>query len=302
MASPGNQQCAICIGTLSFHISASKQAQTDERDRLDGTSRAADSAERWKDGNQASRTDVAITSPWENNNRRFGDGCRWRINGLGRALWCHVIIGCRSWPVNRGQPADSGQSPSQSLEDYPRFPAELDLDWVNPWLTLLQQLHWLPIKHRTDFKIANITFRILFMLPNRLICVRPCMPVIPLVPSDSTTLIFPLFCLSAPHLALADTALQPLKSGTLSLYLTVPVPVLTPFLVTSRPTTASRPSTPLNPSPLAPQIRLLWTIVCVYKLYLLTLSWNVGLRQVFFENWQRRQRSASMMVLLLFTK
>ena len=27
--------------------------------------------------------------------------------------------------------------------------------------TLLQQLHWLPIKHRIDFKIANITYRIL---------------------------------------------------------------------------------------------------------------------------------------------
>ena len=27
--------------------------------------------------------------------------------------------------------------------------------------TLLQQLHWLPIKHRTDFEIANITFRTL---------------------------------------------------------------------------------------------------------------------------------------------
>ena len=107
------------------------------------------------------------------------------------------------------------------------------------------------------------------------------MPVIPLVPSDSPTLISSLLRLSAHHLALADTALQPLKSGTLSLYLTVPVPVLTPFVVTSRPTTASRHSTPLNPSPLAPQIRL-WTIVCVYKLYLLTLSWNVGLRQVFF--------------------
>ena len=26
---------------------------------------------------------------------------------------------------------------------------------------LLQQLHWLPIKHRIDFKIANITFRTL---------------------------------------------------------------------------------------------------------------------------------------------
>jgi len=27
--------------------------------------------------------------------------------------------------------------------------------------TLLQQLHWLPIKHRIDFKIANITFHTL---------------------------------------------------------------------------------------------------------------------------------------------
>ena len=25
--------------------------------------------------------------------------------------------------------------------------------------TLIQQLHWLPIKHRIDFKIANVTFR-----------------------------------------------------------------------------------------------------------------------------------------------
>jgi len=53
-------------------------------------------------------------------------------------------------------------------------------------------------------------------------------------------------------------------------HLPVPVPVLTPSVVTSRPTTASRPSNPLNPSLLAPQIRLLLTIVRVYKLYLLT--------------------------------
>ena len=46
------------------------------------------------------------------------------------------------------------------------------------------------------------------------------------------------------------------KSGTLSLYLSVCVPVLIPTVVTSRPTTASKPSNPLNPSPLAPQIRL----------------------------------------------
>jgi len=49
----------------------------------------------------------------------------------------------------------------------------------------------------------------------------------------------------------------------------VPVPVLIPFVVTSRPTTASSPSTPLNPSPFAPQIRLCWPL-CAFILYLLT--------------------------------
>jgi len=96
------------------------------------------------------------------------------------------------------------------------------------------------------------------------------MPVIPLVPSDSSTLISSLLRLSAHHLALEASALQPLKSGTLSLHLSIPVPVLIPSVVTSRTTTASRPSSSLNPSPLAPQIRLLLTIVRLYKLYLLT--------------------------------
>ena len=54
------------------------------------------------------------------------------------------------------------------------------------------------------------------------------MSVIPLVPSDSTTLISSLLRLSAHHLALEALASQPLKSGTVSLYLSVPVPVLTP--------------------------------------------------------------------------
>ena len=93
------------------------------------------------------------------------------------------------------------------------------------------------------------------------------MPVIPLVPSDSPTIISPL---STHHLALTVSASQPLKSGTQSLHLSVPVPVLIPSVVTSRPTTATRPSIPLNPSPLAPQIRLLLITVRAYELYLLT--------------------------------
>jgi len=67
------------------------------------------------------------------------------------------------------------------------------------------------------------------------------------------------------HLTLVVSAcsMQLLKSGTLSLHLSVPVLVLIPFVVTSRPTTASRPSNPLNPSLLAPQIRLLLTIIVI---------------------------------------
>jgi len=96
------------------------------------------------------------------------------------------------------------------------------------------------------------------------------MPFIPLLPSDSPTLISSLLRLCAHHLALEASVLQHFKSGTLSLYLSVPVPVLIPSVVTSRPTTASRPSNPLNSSLLVLQIQLLLTIVRVYKLYLLT--------------------------------
>jgi len=80
-------------------------------------------------------------------------------------------------------------------------------------------------------------------------------------------------------LALAALASQPLKSGTLSLYLSVPVPVLTPSVITSRPTTASRPSNPLNPSALAPQIRLCWPLRAFINIftYLLTyINHRVG--------------------------
>jgi len=110
-----------------------------------------------------------------------------------------------------------------------------------------------------------------FILPNRLSYVHPCMPVIPLVLSDSPALISSRLRPSAHYLALAASASQPLKPGTLSLYLSIPVPVLIHSVVTSRPTTVSRPSNPLNPSPLVPQIQLLLTVVHVYnKLYLLT--------------------------------
>ena len=85
--------------------------------------------------------------------------------------------------------------------------------------------------------------------------------------SNTNLLPVPFVCTSFGSRSFSAAAL---KSATLSLYLSVPVPVLTPFVVTSRPTTAIRPSNPLNPSFLAPQIQLLLTIVRVYKLYLLS--------------------------------
>ena len=121
--------------------------------------------------------------------------------------------------------------------------------------TLLQQLHWLPVKHRIDFKIANITFRTLH-------CSQPAYLRSSLHARHSTRSLrlSNTNLLSAPFVRTSfgsrSFIVAALKSEALSLYLSVPVPVLTPFVVISRSTTASRPSTPLNPSPLAPQIRL----------------------------------------------
>jgi len=113
---------------------------------------------------------------------------------------------------------------------------------------------------------------VLFILLSWLTYVHPCTPVIPLVPSDSPKLISSLLHLSTHHLALAASASQPIKSGTLSLYLSVPVPVLIPSVVTSRPTTASRPSNPL-------------CTFINYILYLLTC--NVS--QLIFEDWAHQR-------------
>jgi len=99
------------------------------------------------------------------------------------------------------------------------------------------------------------------------------MPVIPLVPSDSPTLISFLLRLSAHHLALAAASVSQLLKLELFLsYLSVHVPVLIPFVVTSRPTTVSRPSNPLNPSPLAPHIRLCWPL-CTFINYIYLLTY-----------------------------
>jgi len=79
--------------------------------------------------------------------------------------------------------------------------------------------------------------------------------VILLVLLDSPTLIFSPLRLSAPHLAPCSFS------------------IAAPKIWNSLPPSlriCTRPSSPLNPFLLAPQIRLLLTIVHVYKLYLLT--------------------------------
>ena len=102
--------------------------------------------------------------------------------------------------------------------------------------TLLQQLHWLCIKHHIDFKIANVTFRTLYSS-------QPAYLRSFLHPSHSTRSLrlSNTNLLSVPfvHTSFGTPAsvLQPLKSGTLSLYLSICVPVLIPSVVISRPTT-----------------------------------------------------------------
>jgi len=87
------------------------------------------------------------------------------------------------------------------------------------------------------------------------------MPVIPLVLSDCATLISSLPRLSAHHLALAASALQPLKSGTLSLQLSVPVPALIPSVVTWRPSGSQPLSSCASDSAFADHCACFWIII-----------------------------------------
>ena len=66
---------------------------------------------------------------------------------------------------------------------------------------------------------------------------------------------------------LAASALQLLKSGAFSLHLSIPVPVLVPSVITSRPTTASRPSNPLNPLLLRLRFGFCWPL-CTFINYI----------------------------------
>ena len=76
---------------------------------------------------------------------------------------------------------------------------------------------------------------------------------------------FSLLRLSAHHLALAVSAPKIWNSITLSLRTCT-----SPEYLSSSPQDPLRPSNLLNSSPLSPQIRILLTIVPVYKLHLLT--------------------------------
>jgi len=136
--------------------------------------------------------------------------------------------------------------------------------------TLLQQLHWLSVKHRIDFKIANITFRTLH-------CSQPAYLRSSLHACHSTRSLR----LSNTNLLSAPFVRTSFGSRSFSvavpkIWNSLPLSLRTctspdTFVVTSRPTTASRPSTPLNPSHLAPQIRLCWPLCAfINYIYLLT--------------------------------
>ena len=130
-----------------------------------------------------------------------------------------------------------------------------------------------------------------------------------------------LFRLFALDLAPAASELQLLKSETLSFQLFDCVPGRTLFVVIPRLAISSRPSNQLNASLLAPRIRLLLTILRIYKLYslthslthsltkltyphlltisLLTHTFNPGLKPTCFTNIANRRPSVSLMNALL---
>ena len=122
-------------------------------------------------------------------------------------------------------------------------------------LTLFRQLHWLPIQHRIDFKIANITFRTLHSSQPAYLrsSLHACHSTRSLrlsnllsAPFVRTSFGAQSFSVAAPKI---QNSLRPsLRTGTSR--------VVIYSVVTSRPTTASRPSNPLNLCLLARQIRL----------------------------------------------
>ena len=137
--------------------------------------------------------------------------------------------------------------------------------------TLLRHLHWLPIKHRINFKITNITFCTL--RSSQLVYLwsgQSCKLIILLVLSGSQTPIYSVLHSFALHLVPGVTALQLLKFGALSLQLFECVPVMTLSVINSKAILPAGLPTHLVLSLLAPQIRLWLIIVLIYKLYLLT--------------------------------
>ena len=140
--------------------------------------------------------------------------------------------------------------------------------------TLLQQLHWLPIKHCIDFKIANVTFRTLHcsQLAYLRSSLHACHSTHSLRLSNTNLLSAPFVRTSFGSRSFSVTAPKIWNSLPLSLCTCTSPYMVTPSVVISRPTTASRPSTPLNPS-LAPQIWLCWPLCAfINYIYLLTVT------------------------------
>jgi len=97
------------------------------------------------------------------------------------------------------------------------------------------------------------------------IYIQSCMLIILLVLSRCQKPIRSLFRLFAPY-ARSFSVAAPKICNSLPPALRMCTAAPTPFVVISRLTISSRPSNPLNAFLLAPQIRILLTIVHVYKL------------------------------------
>jgi len=131
-----------------------------------------------------------------------------------------------------------------------------------------QQFHYLHIKHRIDFTIANITFRTLHCSQPAYLrsSLHACHSTCSLRLSNTNRLSAPFVRTSSGSRSFSVAAPKIWNSLPLSLRTCTSPDTFRRHLKTH----ASRPSTPLTPSALAPQIRLLLTIVHAYKLYLPT--------------------------------
>ena len=142
--------------------------------------------------------------------------------------------------------------------------------------TLLQQLHWLPIKHRIDFKIANITFRTLHCSQPAYLrsSLHACHSTHSLRLSNTNLLSAPFVRTSFGSRSFSVTASKIWNSLPLSLRTCTSPDTFRRHLKTHYCMPAGLPLR-LTP-PLAPQIRLCWPL-CAFINYIYLLTYLLKL-------------------------